>query len=232
MHALTLFISDMHISVARSKGVVVTVGDRMPEGRAVKHRAGYDTPMNVILASRSPRRLTLLQNAGLCVEVCPSHIDESPLVNETVEAMVKRLSFAKANACNTPAHMPIIAADTLVSIHGQILGQPEDLQQAKYMLRQLSGREHHVLTAVCVRIGKESVCRTVTTSVLFRHLTEREIDTYLAFNEVLDKAGGYAVQGGAASFIEAINGPLDNVIGLPVHTTLNMIEHLTQTMHE
>jgi septum formation protein len=204
----------------------------MPEGRAVKHRPGYDAPMDVILASRSPRRFTLLQNAGLSVEVCPSHIDETPLADETVGAMVARLSRAKAEACKTSVNIPIIAADTLVSIHGRVLGQPKDLQQAKHMLQQLSGHEHHVLTAVCVRFGRQSACETVTTSVVFRSLTEREIDTYLTFNEVLDKAGGYAVQGGAASFIEAINGPLDNVIGLPVRTTLNMIEHLTQTMHE
>jgi septum formation protein len=89
-----------------------------------------------------------------------------------------------------------------------------------------------VLTAVCVRFGSKSVCETVTTSVLFRSLNEAEIDTYLAFNEVLDKAGSYAVQGGAASFIKAINGPLDNVIGLPVDTTLNMIERLTCIIDE
>jgi len=188
--------------------------------------------MHVILASRSPRRLDLLQQTGLSVEVSPSHIDETPLAGETVGAMVARLSLAKAEACNGSANIPIIAADTLVSIHGQALGQPENLQQAKYMLQQLSGHEHHVLTAVCVRFGRQTACKTVTTSVVFRSLTEREIDTYLTFNEVLDKAGSYAVQGGAASFIETINGPLDNVIGLPVHTTLNMIEHLTRTIHE
>jgi septum formation protein len=186
--------------------------------------------MHVILASRSPRRLTLLQNAGLSVEVCPSHIDETPMAGETVETMVTRLSLAKAEACNISANIPIIAADTLVSIRGQVLGQPENLQQAKQMLQQLSGHKHHVLTAVCVRFGTQSTCKTVTTSVVLRSLTEREIDTYLNFNEVLDKAGSYAVQGGAASFIEAIDGPLDNVIGLPVRTTLNMIEHLTQTV--
>ncbi len=198
----------------------------MPEGRAVKRRAGYATHMDIILASRSPRRLTLLQQTGLNVEVCPTHIDETPLANESIESMVTRLSRAKAEACNIFGNIPIIAADTLVSIHGQALGQPEDLQQAKYMLQKLSGQKHHVLTSVCVRFDQVSACETVTTSVVFRSLSEQEIDTYLAFNEVLDKAGAYAVQGGAASFIEAINGPLDNVIGLPVRTTLNMIEHL------
>jgi septum formation protein len=182
--------------------------------------------MNVILASRSPRRLALLQNAGLNVEVCPTQINETPLPDETAESMVARLSQAKAKACKTSENVPIIAADTLVSIYSQVLGQPGDLRQGKQMLLQLSGHEHHVLTAVCVRIGRQSICKTVITGVVFRSLSEKEIDTYLAFNKVLDKAGSYAVQGGAASFIEAINGPLDNVIGLPVRTTLNMIEHL------
>jgi septum formation protein len=174
----------------------------------------------------------LLQNAGFSVEVRPSHVDETPLAGETVGAMVARLSLAKAEACNLSANIPIIAADTLVSIHDQVLGQPENMQQAKHMLQQLSGHKHHVLTAVCVRLGRQMACETITTSVVFRSLTEREIDTYLSCNEVLDKAGAYAVQGGAASFIEAINGPLDNVIGLPVRTTLNMIERLTRNMHE
>ena len=138
--------------------------------------------MNVILASRSPRRLALLQNAGLNIEVCPSYIDETPLPNETAESMVARLSRAKAAACKTSVHMPVIAADTLVSIHGQALGQPENLQQAKHMLHQLSGQEHHVLTAVCVRIGRQSACETVITSVVFHSLSEKEIDTYLAFD--------------------------------------------------
>ena len=184
--------------------------------------------MNVILASQSPRRLTLLQSAGLNVDVRPAHIDETPLTGESVESLVLRLSRAKAETCNTSADVPIIAADTLVSIHGLALGQPVDLQHARQMLLQLSGHKHHVLTAVCVRLGQEIACETVITRVVFRHLSEKEIDTYLAFNKVLDKAGGYAVQGGAASFIEAIDGPLDNVIGLPVYTTLNMIEHLTR----
>ena len=144
----------------------------MPRGRAVKRKPGYDTHMDVILASRSPRRLTLLQNAGLNVEVCPTHIDEPPLPDETVKSMVARLSRSKAEACKISTNIPIIAADTLVSIHGHALGQPEDLQQAKQMLLQLSGHKHHVLTAVCVRIGRQSACEMVTTSVVFRDLSE------------------------------------------------------------
>ncbi len=184
--------------------------------------------MEIILASRSPRRLTLLQSAGLAVEVRPSHIDETPLPAESVTDLVTRLSRNKALACDAPAHIPaasvpIIAADTLVAIGSHVLGQPRDLAQAKTMLQQLSGQAHQVITGVCVRLDSQLVQQHVVTRVRFRALSEAEIDTYLAHNDVLDKAGAYAVQAGAASFIESIAGPLDNVIGLPVQITLKMI---------
>ena len=200
--------------------------------RAVKQGQRYHSGMEVILASRSPRRLALLQSAGLAVEVRPTGIDETRLPDETVEAMVERLSCAKAIACHAAEDIPVIAADTLVSVEGEPLGQPEDLQQARVMLEKLSGRTHSVLTAVCVRLGNREMCQTVTTQVRFRDLNREEIDTYLIHNDILDKAGAYAVQAGAASFIEAINGPLDNVIGLPVRVTLNMIYHLKSEPRE
>jgi len=179
--------------------------------------------MKIILASRSPRRRLLLQSAGLAIEVCPSHIDETPLPDESVQQMVERLCQTKAMACDAPIDVPVIAADTLVCIHGQALGQPADLERAKNMLMQLSGQEHEVFTGVCVRFNQHILFQQVRTGVRFRTLKESEIDTYLLHNDVLDKAGAYAIQAGAASFIEAIDGPLDNVIGLPVRTTLNMI---------
>jgi len=178
--------------------------------------------MQIVLASKSPRRLMLLQSAGLAVEVRPSHVDESILGGESVQDLVTRLSREKAFACKE-AEYPVIAADTLVAIGEAILGQPKDMREAADMLHKLSGREHHVLTGVCVRIGNHYEQTTVTTRVCFRDLTEQDIATYLVHNEVMDKAGAYAVQGGAASFIEAIEGPLDNVIGLPVAMTLEML---------
>lgn len=184
--------------------------------------------MEVILASRSPRRLFLLQAAGLAVEVRPSHIDETPLQGESVADTVKRLCREKAMACHEESAIPIIAADTLVAIDSEALGQPRDLAHAKQMLTKLSGREHQVMTAVCVRIGEKSISDCVQTRVRFRSISSAEVDTYLLHNEVLDKAGSYAIQGGAASFIEAIEGPLDNVIGLPVATTLHMIAQIKE----
>ena len=170
----------------------------------------------LVLASRSPRRLSLLRSAGFSVEVMPSHIDESAQPDESVVTLVERLSREKAEACSYRGALPIVAADTLVSIDGQQLGQPADLLQAKAMLRMLSGHTHRVMTGVCVRRGAQLRVDHCTTAVQFRRLRDEEIDTYLAHNEILDKAGAYAIQGGAASFIERIDGPLDNVIGLPV----------------
>lgn len=207
-------------------------GHRMRTGRAVKRRPRYHGDMKVILASRSPRRLALLQSAGLTVGVRPADIDESPLPDEAVEAMVERLSHAKASACHAPAHIPVIAADTLVAIGSSVLGQPGDIHEAGKMLQQLSGRSHRVLTSVCVRLGGRYASKTLATRVRFRSLSRREIDTYLLHNDVLDKAGAYAIQAGAASFIEAISGPLDNVIGLPVQATLNMIACLKSDSRE
>ncbi len=180
--------------------------------------------MQVILASRSPRRLMLLQAAGLAVEVRPSHIDESRRQGEQVEELVERLAREKALACEAVGDIPVIAADTLVALDGHVLGQPDDLGEAARMLERLSGRIHEVHTGVCVRLGPTHRQASVRTQVRFRRLSATEIDTYLAHNEVLDKAGAYAVQGGAASFIEEIRGPLDNVIGLPVTATLRLLD--------
>lgn len=181
--------------------------------------------MEVILASKSPRRLQLLQAAGLAVEVRPSHIDESALPGESVPEMVARLCREKAAACPVGNH-PVIAADTLVSLHGEPLGQPADMAAAKAMLTRLSAQRHTVLTAVCVRLGERYLASRVETKVQFRELNEAELDIYLAHNEVLDKAGAYAIQAGAASFISAVDGLLDNVIGLPVQETLRLLKEI------
>lgn len=167
-----------------------------------------------------------MQSAGLAVEVRPTDIDETPRPGEKVEAMVARLSRAKVAACKAPANIPVIAADTLVSLDGAALGQPEDINEARSMLQRLSGNTHAVLTSASVRLGSREMSETITTTVRFRPIDLHEINTYLLHNDILDKAGAYAVQAGAASFIEEIIGPLDNVIGLPVRTVLNMIDHL------
>lgn len=181
--------------------------------------------MKLILASKSPRRLNLLRGAGLEIEVCPSHIDEQPIAGESPAALVKRLSREKALACKRE-DLPVVAADTVVVLNGSILGQPKDLHEAEAMLSRLSGRDHVVLTGVCVRFGEELAQTVVQTRVHFRKLRKNEIHSYLKHHQVLDKAGAYAVQEGAASFIVRIEGPLDNVIGLPLRETLDLLETL------
>ena len=178
--------------------------------------------MNIILASQSPRRLSLLQSAGFLVQVCPSHIDETALAGESTKDMTLRLCKEKAAAfafTNDEVATPVIAADTLVAVGDEALGQPNDLIEAKGMIQKLSGKQHQVYTAVCVRVGDIYKAAVVTTSVSFRMICNDEIDIYLQHNDILDKAGAYAIQGGASSFITGIDGCLDNVIGLPVAQT-------------
>ena len=181
--------------------------------------------MEIVLASKSPRRRQLLQAAGLAVEIMPSHVDEAVLPHESVENTVLRLARIKAMAC-PEARRPVVAADTLVCLDGRPLGQPRDLDEARMMIRQLAGARHSVFTGVCVRLNGQQATDMVRTDVQFRNIPEAEIDTYLAHNEVLDKAGAYAVQAGASCFITAIDGPLDNVIGLPVCATLDLLRRL------
>lgn len=182
--------------------------------------------MEVVLASKSPRRRQLLQAAGLAVEILPSHVDETMLAGETVQDTVQRLARIKADAC-AEHERPVIAADTLVCLDGRPLGQPRDMDEAKAMIRQLAGRRHSVYTGVCVRRAALEAIALVRTDVQFRDIFEAEIDNYLAHNEVLDKAGAYAVQAGASSFITAIDGPLDNVIGLPLRQTLDLLARIS-----
>jgi len=184
--------------------------------------------MEVILASRSPRRLHLLRSAGLSVEVRASGTDETQEPGEDVKVLVRRLAAAKA-ATQAQATLPVIGADTLVAIDNEPIGQPRDRYHAMHMLKRLAGREHEVITGVCVRLGEAHRTDVVSTSVRFRPMREREIETYLDSNDYLDKAGAYAIQDGAASFVEATHGPLDNVIGLPVHRTMQMLGEVVGT---
>jgi len=183
--------------------------------------------MEVVLASRSPRRLQLLLAAGLAVEVRVPDTDETQQAGEDVTALVRRLAIAKAASC-AQARVPVIAADSLVVIDGEAVGQPRDRQDATDMLRRLAGRTHQVVTGVCVRLGETAEADVVSTSVRFRRMDESEIEAYLDHNIYLDKAGAYAVQEGAASFVEEIRGPLDNVIGLPVRRTLEMLGEIVR----
>ncbi len=169
--------------------------------------------MRLILASASPRRAELLRAAGIQFDVLPADIDESVLPGESAEHHVRRLAEAKACAVLPRAGgRPVLSADTVVVVDGEILGKPADDGDARRMLRLLSGRSHEVMTGICLlrhegERGKQSSEVAVTT-VEFASLTDAEINWYVASGEPHDKAGAYAIQGLASRFVTRIDGSL------------------------
>ena len=170
----------------------------------------------IILASASPRRRELLALLGLPFSVEVPEIEELRTPHETPESFALRLAKEKAAAIMAPANTLVLAADTIV-IHGtQILGKPKDFVQATEFLRQLSASEHRVLTAVCLKKDQNQKSFSVSTRVLFRSLSDDEIKAYVDSGEPMDKAGAYAIQGGAAHMVKALFGSYTNVVGLPL----------------
>jgi septum formation protein len=172
----------------------------------------------LVLASASPRRADLLREAGIAFQAAPAHIDESEGFGESPEAYVGRLAKEKAEA--VWRHRPgsfVLGADTTVVVDDAILAKPADAADAARMLRLLSGRAHRVLTGVCL-LGPSGFSRAavVSTTVTFGRLSEVDIAWYVATGEPLDKAGAYAVQGGASRFVQRIDGSFSNVVGLPM----------------
>jgi septum formation protein len=179
----------------------------------------------IILASASPRRQELLKNAGIVFEVQPANIPEVPHVGEGPTAFAERMAREKAQAIR--ASLPegiILAADTVVAVANEILGKPVDAEDAIRMLRLLSGRTHAVTTGVCVIGDGHEDVRSETTEVEFSRMTEAEIREYVASGEPMDKAGAYAIQGGAARWITRVDGDYNNVVGLPVELVLSMLK--------
>ncbi len=175
----------------------------------------------LILASASPRRRAMLENLGFELLIRPAELDETPLTGEDPLEYVLRLAREKAAAIwralpSELQHLPILAADTTVVLGTGILGKPADAAEARTMLATLSGRQHSVLSGVCLRVGEREFADTETTEVWFDTLTAAELDTYVSSGEPLDKAGGYAIQGRAAWFIPRIEGSYSNVVGLPL----------------
>ena len=184
-------------------------------------------PEKVILASGSPRRRELLGQMGVGFEIDVPDVDEH--VSGTPDKMVALLAGRKARAVAKKYEGGlIVAADTLVALDDNALGKPEDDEDAKRMLRALSGRTHDVYTGVCVMnaaTGEAMVCAE-RTGVVFRKLTDAEIDAYVATGEPRDKAGAYAIQGGAGAFVTGYVGSRTNVIGLPVERLDEMLREM------
>ena len=183
--------------------------------------------MRVILASGSPRRKALLAELGMNFEVWKPDADESHSPDEAPEGLCVRLSRLKAEAgARAFPEALVIAADTIVVAGGQVLGKPEDRQDAARMLGLLEGREHEVITGVCVHYGGKVLSHAEHTTVKFRHLTSGEIAAYVATGECDDKAGAYAVQGRGSLLIEGLKGDYFNVVGLPVCALGKMLGEL------
>lgn len=173
----------------------------------------------MILASASPRRMELLASAGIEFEICPADVPEEPLPGEMPGDHVLRLARDKAyEAAARVEGRFFIGADTIVLCEGEIMGKPKDEADAERMLRKLSGIPHEVITGFVVfdRERDGLICKTVTTRVYFKHLNDEEIREYVATGCPMDKAGAYAIQGGAAYMVERIEGSYTNVVGLPL----------------
>lgn len=170
--------------------------------------------MKLILASASPRRRELLATLGHPFEVMVPEIDETPFPDEKPRAYAERLAEEKASAVN--ASGIIIAADTIVVHHQKILGKPRDAAHAHTMLSALSGDRHEVITGVCLRYEGHIQVFSARTEVLFRMVQDSEIEAYIATGDPMDKAGAYAIQGGAAHMVQSISGSYTNVVGLPL----------------
>jgi len=190
----------------------------------------------LVLASASPRRQELLRNAGIAFTVQAADIVENLIAGESPQACAERLALQKARAVfqRRPTEV-VLGADTIVVVDGEILGKPRDEEDAKRMLRLLSGRSHEVITGVCL-VGAATGSPDSTTSfedvrsectvVFMSTLSDEDIRQYVATREPADKAGAYAIQGMASRWIQRIVGDYFNVVGLPVSLVYRMLrEH-------
>ena len=191
----------------------------------------------MILASQSPRRRELLEAAGFELRVVPASIDEARRAGEGPVALVERLAREKAAAVadrlgDEAGGEPVVAADTIVwTDDGAVLGKPADDADAARMLRELSGRTHHVSTGVCLlapaRDGHRARQSFVeTTDVTFWELTDAQVDAYVASGEPADKAGAYGIQGAGRMLVRGIRGDYENVVGLPVARLVRELSEL------
>ena len=172
--------------------------------------------MRLVLASRSPRRAELLRAAGIEFIIRTADIDETPLPDEAASDYVVRLAREKALEVSRSSDEVILGADTTVVLGSEIMGKPLDAHDASRMLRALAGRRHEVLTGICLLHGDAVLSDLARTWVWIAPLSDEEIAEYVASGEPMDKAGGYAIQGLASRFVERIDGPYSNVVGLPV----------------
>ncbi len=183
----------------------------------------------LVLASASPRRAELLRQLGVAFEIAPAEIDETPRPAEKPADYVQRMAREKAAAClrqRSDSTLPVLAADTTVVLDEQILGKPADRLDALATLARLSGREHVVYTAICLRLGTDSLERLSETRVQFLTLDRDQVEAYIDTGEPFDKAGAYGIQGLAAAFVESISGSYSGVVGLPLAETWQLLQRV------
>jgi septum formation protein len=187
----------------------------------------------LVLASGSPRRLALLQQAGVEPDaLLPADVDEAPLKSESPRELVKRLARTKADVARRTARTDeeikeafIVSADTVVAVGRRILPKAEVVDEAAACLRLLSGRAHRVYTAICLITPNDKLReRIVETRIRFKRLSRDELESYLASGEWRGKAGGYAIQGLAGSFVVKLVGSYTNVVGLPLYETVSLLD--------
>jgi septum formation protein len=187
----------------------------------------------LILASASPRRLALLEQAGIEPDaLLPADVDETPLRSESPRELAKRLARAKAEVARKTARARedmrdayIVAADTIVVVNRRVLPKAEVVDEAAACLRLLSGRTHRVYTSVCLITPKDAAReRLVETRLRFKRLSREEMERYLASGEWRGKAGGYAIQGLAGTFVVKLTGSFTNVVGLPLYETISLLD--------
>lgn len=184
-----------------------------------------DVRMKLILASSSPRRLQLLERIHVVPDrICAPDIDESPLAAELPRDYVLRMAREKAAAVARSEDEILLAGDTTVAVGRRILGQATDASEQRRFLELISGRRHHVMTAVCV-IAANGMARVKLSDsiVKFKRLEPREIDAYIAAGEGAGKAGGYAIQGQAEAFVSWMSGSYSGIMGLPLYETRNLL---------
>lgn len=181
----------------------------------------------LVLASQSKRRVEILRMLGFKFFVVPSYVEENYTGNPLLTA--RRLAFKKAfTVWKDYKFATVLGADTVVVVGDRVMGKPKDEEEAKSMLRTLSGRWHKVITAVCVISPKGRVSFHDTAWVKFRDLSEEEIQEYVKTQEPMDKAGAYAVQGMGAKFVEKIKGDFYTVMGLPASKTYTVLKSILE----
>ena len=182
---------------------------------------------SLYLASGSPRRQELLTQLGVSFERIVTGIEETRGEGESAQQYVSRLAREKALAgvALTPRDLPVLGADTIVTLNGEVLEKPRDVHHAALMLRKLSGQTHQVMTAVALADSQYVLDCLVMTEVTFRALTDADIADYIASGEPMDKAGAYGIQGQGGCFVRKINGSYHAVVGLPLVETYELLSN-------